>query len=158
MQVFPEKKCSRIGREAREFSAFSKTGKSGENLRKKRAGDKNPRPLKTGRGIEISGDEKIKFSPRGKKKKRKNLLRLFSASEREKKKKSLLRCGRGGGNAERIIVRFRADRRENREGYLPARPGRRFSVSWRWRASCPPPFLWYPAPPVIFSASFPKRR
>ena len=142
----------------RIFRLFQDGKKRREFTEKKRTGDKNPRPLKTGRGIEISGDERIKFSPRGKKKKRKNLLRLFCASAREKKKKSLLRCGRGGGNAERIIVRFRADRRENREGYLPARPGRRFSVSWRWRASCPPPFLWYPAPPVIFSASFPKRR
>ena len=103
MQVFPEKKCSRIGREAREFSAFSKTGKSGENLRKKRAGDKNPRPLKTGRGIEISGDEKIKFSPRGKKKKRK--IHSFYADAAETPKESSSAFGRIVGKIEKVISR-----------------------------------------------------
>lgn len=103
MQVFPEKKCSRIGREAREVSAFSKTGKSGENLRKKRAGDKNPRPLKTGRGIEISGDEKIKFSPRGKKKKRKN--HSFYADAAETPKESSSAFGRIVGKIEKVISR-----------------------------------------------------
>lgn len=120
MQVFPEKKCSRIGREAREFSAFSKTGKSGENLRKKRAGDKNPRPLKTGRGIEISGDEKIKFSPRGKKKKRKNHSSMRTRRKRRKNHRPL--SGGSSGKSRRLS---------------PARPGSTFSVSWRWRASCP---------------------
>ena len=109
MQVFPEKKCSRIGRETREFSAFSKTGKSGENSWKKRAGDKNPRPLKTGRGIEISGGgEKNKiFAAREEKEKRKSFKAVFCfrAGKGEKPKESSSAFGRIVGKIEKVISR-----------------------------------------------------